>query len=140
MRQAQLAAIHIAKKDLALDDDLYRQMLKEVTGKESAAKLTAAERTAFLDFLGTKGFKKKPGAKKRSFKKADFAPERKMYAIWNELKEMGALNNPNASLISFLKRMNVTDVDEVKWMDPLQIQKGIEVLKQFQKRQEKKNG
>jgi hypothetical protein len=42
-RQAELARIHIAKKELNMTDDDYRFMLHSVTGKSSAALLTARE-------------------------------------------------------------------------------------------------
>ncbi len=50
-RQAELARIHIAKKDLGMTDDDYRAMLFEITGKESAGELTAHQRYKVLDHL-----------------------------------------------------------------------------------------
>ena len=55
-RAAELAKIHIAKKQLGLDDDTYREMLKGVTGKTSAAELTACERADVLAHLKSAGF------------------------------------------------------------------------------------
>ena len=50
-RQAELARIHIAKKDLGMSDDDYRAMLFSVTGKSSAGDLTAGQRYQVLDHL-----------------------------------------------------------------------------------------
>jgi len=50
-RQAELARIHIGKKDLGMNDDEYRTMLQEQTGKESAGNLTARERYIVLDHM-----------------------------------------------------------------------------------------
>ena len=50
-RQAELARIHIAKKELGMSDDDYRAMLFSVTGKSSAGDLTAGQRYQVLDHL-----------------------------------------------------------------------------------------
>ncbi len=50
-RQAELARIHIAKKELNMSDDDYRFMLHSVTGKQSAADLTPRQRYQVLDHL-----------------------------------------------------------------------------------------
>lgn len=47
-RKRDLAAIHASKKQLAMDDDSYRQMLKQLTGKSSAKDLSPSERVAVL--------------------------------------------------------------------------------------------
>jgi phage gp16-like protein len=47
-RKRDLAAIHASKKQLAMDDGSYREMLKQVTGKSSAKDLSAAGRVAVL--------------------------------------------------------------------------------------------
>lgn len=39
LRKNELAKIHLAKKQLALDDDEYRAILLSVTGRQSAADL-----------------------------------------------------------------------------------------------------
>ena len=55
-RQKDLAKIHIAKKQLGLDDATYREMLLQVAGVESAADLNAAGRRQVLAHLGRSGF------------------------------------------------------------------------------------
>lgn len=56
-RRAELAKIHIAKKDLGMTDDDYTAMLMEITGKTSAGDLNARQRQAALDHLASLGFK-----------------------------------------------------------------------------------
>ena len=58
-RRAELAKIHIAKKDLGLDDGTYRAMLHAVAGVESAAELTACGRRDVLEHLKSAGFASK---------------------------------------------------------------------------------
>ena len=48
MRDAALAKIHIAKKELGMDDDAYRAMLKRVTGKSSSAGMSPRQKSAVL--------------------------------------------------------------------------------------------
>ena len=55
-RQKDLAKIHIAKKQLGLDDATYREMLMQVSGVDSAADLNAAGRRQVLAHLGRSGF------------------------------------------------------------------------------------
>lgn len=56
-RRADLAKIHIAKKDLGLSDSDYRTMLRSVAGVESSAHLDAAGRKKVLQHLVKCGFK-----------------------------------------------------------------------------------
>ena len=60
-RTAELAKIHIAKKELGMDEETYRAMLRSVAGVESAAKLTARGRQKILDHLRHCGWKGKGG-------------------------------------------------------------------------------
>lgn len=50
-RRADLAKIHIAKKELGLDEAAYREMLASVTGHDSAAALGSRQRLAVLVHL-----------------------------------------------------------------------------------------
>lgn len=50
-RNQELGRIHQAKRRAGLTDEAYRETLKRVTGKDSAAKLNAAERMAVADEL-----------------------------------------------------------------------------------------
>lgn len=62
-RNASLSKIHIAKKDLALDDDTYRALLARVTGKRSAKDLTPRQVSAVLAEFERLGWEPKPAAK-----------------------------------------------------------------------------
>lgn len=59
LRRSQLAQIHIARKDLGLDEDTYRAMLMDVAGVDSSAKLNAKQRAAVLARFESKGWKNK---------------------------------------------------------------------------------
>ncbi len=56
-RRADLAKIHIARKDLGLDDDDYRALLRRVTGMHSAGSLEEDERGRVLAELAKLGWR-----------------------------------------------------------------------------------
>lgn len=56
MRQKMIAKIHIAKSELDLDDDVYRDLLTNATGKRSCAQMDDAELEKVLNALKQKGF------------------------------------------------------------------------------------
>ncbi|MEW6708288.1 MAG: regulatory protein GemA [Candidatus Riflebacteria bacterium] len=55
-RRKELAMIHLAKKELGLDEDLYRLVLKQNCGVESAADLDEQGRRKLLAFFRSKGW------------------------------------------------------------------------------------
>ncbi|MGE4406444.1 gp16 family protein [Pseudomonas sp.] len=59
-RRKQLAAIHAARRDLGLDEDGYRLMLREVAGVDSAKDLDVGGRRKVLDHLRRVGWDKRP--------------------------------------------------------------------------------
>lgn len=56
-RRQQLARIHMARKQLALDEETYRALLKRVTGKDSSGAMTTAQRNAVIAEFVRLGFK-----------------------------------------------------------------------------------
>lgn len=56
LRKARIAKIHIAKKDLRLDDDVYRALLQGAVGKSSCADMTEAELDAVLEAFKARGW------------------------------------------------------------------------------------
>lgn len=66
MRNPNLAKIHIAKKQLALDDATYRAMLQAHGGASSAKDLTPAGAAKVLAHLKRCGFKPVAGTAKRA--------------------------------------------------------------------------
>ncbi len=58
-----MAKIHIAKKDLALDDATYRDVLWRVTGKRSCKDMTIAQLQDVVKDMENSGFKPKAAPK-----------------------------------------------------------------------------
>lgn len=63
-RSSLLAKVHIAKKDLNLPDDTYRDLLERVGGNRSAAKLTDRQLVAVVAELRAKGWQPKAAPSK----------------------------------------------------------------------------
>lgn len=55
-RKSLMAKLHIAKKDLGLDDDTYRAMLESLTGKRSAADCTDRQLVMLVAALRKRGW------------------------------------------------------------------------------------
>lgn len=132
---ADLAKIHIAKKQLAMDDDAYRAMLKNIGGVESAKDLSQSAVGRVLAHLKRCGFK--AVAKKSDRKQADDAQSRKIRALWLQLHQLGAVRDPSEqALATWIKRMG--KVDALQWLPTDVASKAIEELKQWIKRVEAK--
>ncbi len=69
----ELAKIHIAKKELDMDDDTYRAMLMQVAGVSSSKDLSPIGRAKVLEHLKASGFK---GKKTRSTGSGQAYPKR----------------------------------------------------------------
>ena len=67
----QLQLIHIAKQQLCIDEDMYRETLEYRYNVTSAKDLTYNQASNFIGFLSEKGFKFKKKTKSLKAKKAD---------------------------------------------------------------------
>ena len=56
-RRSLMAKLHIARKDLGLDDDTYRAMLQNLTGKRSSADCTDRQLVMLVAALRNRGWK-----------------------------------------------------------------------------------
>lgn len=64
-RARDLKLIHAAVRQMAWDENTYRAILERVTGKTSAADLTARQRQAVLDDFARLGWKPKKAKSRR---------------------------------------------------------------------------
>lgn len=87
-RRSMIAKIMIARKELVMDEDDYRQGLFEQTGQMSLTTCSDRDLVKVLDWLKSKGFRPLPG------KKAALHPmARKARALWISLYHLGAVHN-----------------------------------------------
>jgi len=123
-RNLQLSKIHIAKKDLGLDDETYRALLARVAGVRSAKDLNPRQIGAVLAEFSRLGWKSAP-AKKHGRKAPAAAPDRvklvgKIEAFLAEAKRSWAYADGMA--------MRMFKVERVEWLDPGQLQKMVAAL------------
>jgi len=136
-----LAKVHIAKKDLGLDDDTYRDVLERITGQRTAAGLGDAQLIRVLKEFETKGFKPKvvagsapASAPKSGRRPADHPVARKARAMWISLHQLGVVQDPSESALeAFAKRQ--LKVDALQWADQRQGFRLIEALKAWAERE-----
>lgn len=127
------AIINIAKKELGLDDDDYRALLKRVTGKASLRDMTGAEKLAVIDDMKAKGFKVRSGGSKRS----DRAYIRMIFALWASCHKSGVLEDGSRrALLTFInnhvaKDVNVINPDALTYDQASPV---IEALKAMERR------
>ena len=131
-----LAAIHIAKKELALTDAHYRAILREVAGVDSAKYLDAAGDRAVMARLYALRDERRGAAAKRVKTPA----ERKIWALWlggeNEPGLRSFLPQPErtvAYLLGFVRRASgnqkIQEADDLAGLTRKQAYHTIEALK-----------
>lgn len=122
---AMLAKIHIAKKELRLQDGEYRALLQRVAKVESAKDLSDRAAAAVIA-----EFKRLGWAPKESTRPpAERADVRKIYALWGAL-HAGPLDRE--ALRAWVKRR--FEVSAPEFLKPPQAREAIEQLKAWQKR------
>lgn len=133
IRSRELAQIHIAKKDLGLDDETYRAMLWTVARVESAADLDFHARKRVLQHMKARGWKNKPASKAKTSRPLASDPQSRLIRhLWLKLHELGAVSDPSEqALASYVKNHTMPSVDALQWMSSAQASQVIEELKQW---------
>jgi phage gp16-like protein len=138
-RRAELAAIHVAKKALGLDEATYREFLFATTGHRSAAELSDSQRQQVIELLRSRGFKRTPMAEKRQKRIGNNSQLGLIQALWRRLKYAGALTDPSERHLSaFVKKM--TGIERPEWLNPQEAIAVIEGLKSWLARVVEKTG
>lgn len=121
--------VHTAARELHMDRDTYRDVLRTVTGKDSCSSMSAAELQVALDHLKKCGFKVRPT--RRPSRPLDFhAESRKIRALWLLLHELDVVRDASeAALGAYVKRM--TGVEALQWINSGQTERVIESLKKW---------
>ena len=135
-RNADLAMIHIAKKDLAIEDDSYRALLLRITGKDSTANMDIGERSKVLaEFkrLGWKPKRKRGGWVKGNGHTYKKATSKKIIVLWGQLFDAGLVSDRRVTaMCNWLDgQFGKKNPDWLKASDAYQ---AIERLKQWLKR------
>lgn len=125
--------IHIAKSQLHLDDGTYRQMLTEITDKDSCSKMGKSELVAVFEHLKTLGFETKPAKRAGKVALADDAQSRKIRSLWLTLHELGTVRNSSEqALAKYIERQ--TGKSALQFISTADAIRVIETLKKWEKR------
>lgn len=129
-RRSALAKIHVAKKQLGLDDDTYRAIVGRVAKRDSAGDLSTAQLGRLIDELKRLGFKA-PAPKRAGRRRlADGEQHRKIRALWLSLWNLGVVrSSAEDALAAFVKRQ--TKRDALQWCTPRELNVVTEALKDW---------
>jgi len=144
-RQRLIRLIHVGKRELGLDDDIYRALLMGSVQKDSTSAMSVPELERVLAHMKKSGFTVRhkspkdrprdsahpPGGLSRNI--AQDAQSKKIRALWLSMHEMGAVRDcSEAALGAYVKR--ITRLDALQWLDGDQASRVIETLKKWQVR------
>lgn len=130
VRRKELAKIHLGAKQLALDDDAYRDLLWTVARVRSARDLDEAGRRAVLEHMKGRGFKAR--SKGRPRPSGDRGPLLgKVYALLGD--------RPVAYAEGILRHMfGAAAPAKLEWATPEQLRKVVAALHYDRKRKERR--
>jgi len=127
-RNALLAKVHIAKKELGLDDDLYRVILQDEFGVESAADLRVEELEGLVARFKAKGWQSRPGGRSYNTKTAqaealrDRARQAALHTALNEKRFRGLVKK-------------ICGVDDIEWCgEAVRLKRLVAVIESIAKR------
>lgn len=130
-RKRLVRLIHVARRDISMDEDTYRSVLLSITGKVSASSLGILQLEHVLAHMKKCGFKVRTNRQSRQL--AGDAQSKKIRALWLDLHQAGVVRNASEeALAAFVKRM--TGIDALQWLDSGQASQVIEELKKWKNR------
>lgn len=133
-RTRMIRLIHVAKRELALDDDAYRDILERLTGKRSSADLSTRQLDAVLKELKRLGFKPKPAKKAGPMPREGSPQARMIRALWIELGKAGKVRDRSeAALQKWFDR--TTGVSHMRFATPGDFNRAIEAIKNWAERE-----
>jgi phage gp16-like protein len=127
-RRSMIAKVQIARQQLNMDEDDYRQILFDQTGAMSLKDCSEAQIARVLDVMKAKGFKALPGKKAASHPMA-----RKARALWISLYHLNAVNNPAEEALEAFARRQL-GCDKLQWARQSDAFRLIEALKSMASR------
>ena len=97
MNHSQIRLIHVAARELGLDDDTRHQLQLVTTGKASLADMTPAELDRVVDALKARGFTPGRRVAKKGRPTAARGDVRFIHVLWGKLVKAGAVDGAGAT-------------------------------------------
>lgn len=131
---SSISAIHVARKQLGLDDDTARDLYARVTGKRSLRDMSPAEQERVVEELRRKGLKPASNGSRKPLE-GRFA--KKLQALWIAGWNLGVVDKrDDAALLAFVKRQ--TGLDHVRFLSRSEdAAKAVEAIKAWLGREAK---
>ena len=129
-RNRDLKLIHIAKKQLAMNEDAYRAIVRGISNQrtDSSGALTGSERQQLLNHFKSCGFRASQPIPKNMF--PDEPSWNKLWSNWQKLADQGkVIDRRGGALASFVRSQ--TKVEAMSWVAPSQLDTLIEQTKQW---------
>ena len=142
-RSTHIAAIHVLKSKLQLQDSDYRALLLTLTGQTSSKDLSEHQRRAVRNHMQqlaermgvVQPTRQRPHAQAKfdQVKAAASPKERKVWALWHQLGRDGVVHNTSAAaLYAWVER--TVQVSALRFATDAQLDTLIEALKAWQQR------
>jgi phage gp16-like protein len=134
-RTRLIRLIHVARRELEMDEDTYRIFLANLPGLDGATSckdLAIPKLRLVLDAFKLRGFKVRPKAGASTNKRplADDPQSKLIRHLWLKLHAAGAVRDPSEQALgAFVKAM--TKVGALQWLSSYQASKVIEHLKSW---------
>lgn len=133
-KQRLIQLIHIARSDLKMDEDTYRQMLQGLTGKASTKGMDTTQLDRVLESMKKRGFRVKPAGKASSGLPLDNHPQsKKIRALWLEMAAAGIVRDSSEQALALWVKRE-TGISALRWLNNEQASSVIEKLKKWQRR------
>lgn len=130
-RRAMIAKVNVARHQLAMAEDDYRQLLMDTTGQASLKACSDRQLEQMIDALKGKGFRALPKAGGKPAAQHPMA--KKARALWISLHHLGVVRNPSEeALEAFAKRQ--LGCEKLVWARQGDAYRLIEALKAMAKR------
>jgi len=132
-RNRLIALIHVAKKELALNEESYRALLDGATGKTSLKEMGNKDLKAVIERFKEFGFKKSKPKRAGKRKMAAGVQASLIRALWLSLYQLGQVRDPSEEAIAaYVRRM--AKVDAVQFLTPSKADAVIAGLRSWMKR------
>lgn len=135
-RKRELGAIHVAKKQLALTDESYADLLERLTGQRSAKELDAKQRSRVIEEFRRLGWGRggntapSPGSPHAPRRRVGSPPSpapgscrggegkqlRKIRALWLSLHHLAEVDDPSETALEHFAT-TLTKKDRMAWSD-----------------------
>lgn len=135
-RKAALRSVQIGRRALAIEEEDWRAMLERVAGARSSRALSVTQLAEVRKELERLGWTPEPHGGGGPWRpKAKHPHQRKVYALWGELKRRGLWRVSSVhSLRQFVIRITAGRASGVEWLTPEQATQVIEALKAIAER------